>query len=100
MLTILDGSPPPPRAYRVPWHVDRSDARHPRVANMAPEPADLVRAFIMDDASPPASEHWGLVLPSEVCELCLCDRDLASAIVSLAWFRPGDDAEYLWRFSL
>ncbi|WOF21716.1 hypothetical protein N8K70_09970 [Microbacterium betulae] len=99
MLTILDGARTPP-AYRVPWHVDRSDAPHPRVSNIASEPVDVVRAFIMDDTSPPMSERWGLVLPGEVCELCLCDRELASVIVSLAWFRPGEDAEYLWRFSL
>lgn len=84
--------------YRVPWHVDRSDPAHPRVLNASREPADFVRAFVHDDVAPPSSEHWGLVLPDETCELCLCERALASTLVTLAWFRPGEDDEYLWRF--
>lgn len=97
MLTLLPTARPP-LAYRVPWRVNRTDIAHPRVANRSFEPASGVRAFVHDDGSPPGSEHWGLVMPGDVHELCLCDRDLGSAIVTVAWFRLGDDEEYLWRF--
>ncbi|MGW9112382.1 hypothetical protein [Microbacterium sp. NPDC055683] len=100
MLTPLPAPDRRRRAYLVPWDVDRADPDHPRVRNAAKEPADLVRVFVHDETTPPSIEHWGLVLPGEVCELCLCDRDLSRTIVSVAWFRADDGEEYLWRFVL
>lgn len=38
------------------------------------------------------------VLPSEDVELCLCAADLDEVVVTIAWFRPTDGLEYVWRF--
>jgi hypothetical protein len=96
MLRPIDPSEaPPPAAYRVPWVIQRNDPRHPVVTNGSAESADFVRVFLGD------SEHtllWGQVLPAEDIELCLCAVDLDDAVVTLAWFRPTDGLEYVWRF--
>ena len=94
MLRLLSASDS--RPYRVPWTVDRTDERHPRVTNEAAEPADFVRVFRSDGPT----EHWGQVLPAETLELCLCGADLASLTVTLAWYRWSSDEEYCWRFVL
>lgn len=88
---------PPPVAYRVPWLVDRDDRTHPVVTNGSAESADFVRVF-RDGQSGEGTELWGQVLPSEDIELCLCAVDLDEVVVAIAWFRPTDGLEYLWRF--
>lgn len=98
MLRPVDPSEiPPPAAYRVPWIVYRTDPRHPVVVNGSAESADFVRAF-RDDQGSDRTQLWGQVLPSEDIELCLCAADLGDIVVTLAWFRPSDGLEYVWRF--
>lgn len=90
---------PPPSAYRVPWRVIRADASHPVVINDGRDAADFVRVFRDSGDAPERTQLWGQVLPSEEIELCLCasgpDDD---AVVTVAWFRPADGLEYVWRF--
>lgn len=93
---ILPTDSPPPPAYRVPWHVNRDDARHPTIVNESPESADFVRIF--HDQSADSTQLWGQVLPAEIIELCLCEVELDEVVVTVAWFRPGDGLEYVWRF--
>lgn len=98
MLRPIDPSEtPPPAAYRVPWLVQRADPVHPVVINASTESADFVRAF-RDDQGGDGTQLWGQVLPSENIELCLCAADLDEVVVTLAWFRPTDGLEYVWRF--
>ncbi len=98
MLRPLDPSQtPPPTAYRVPWFILRTDPRHPVVINDGPESADFVRLF-RDDQASAGTQLWGQVLPSEDIELCLCAADLDDVVVTIAWFRPADGLEYVWRF--
>lgn len=84
-------------AYRVPWRVDRIYDTHPLVTNAGRTVLDFVRVFI---EHPPgaATEHWGQMPPGATAELCLCDADPDDTIVTIAWFRPDDGEEYLWRF--
>ncbi|MFT4156818.1 MAG: hypothetical protein QM630_02655 [Microbacterium sp.] len=99
MLRPLDPADvPPPLAYRVPWHVAREDPAHPLVTNISGEPADFVRVLRDDRSGYEGTQLWGQVLPTEQIELCLCAADLDEAVVTLAWFRPSDGVEYLWRF--
>lgn len=98
MLRAVDPhEPPPPVAYRVPWRVDRADARHPLITNAGAAALDFVRVFL-DLGRAAATEHWGQMLPGDAAELCLCDADPDAAVITLAWFRPEDGDEYLWRF--
>jgi len=98
MLRPLDPSEiPPPVAYRVPWLVRRDDPSHPVLCNDGAEPADFVRVF-RDDVPQERTQLWGQVLPGEDIELCLCDADPDDVVVTLAWFRPSDGLEYVWRF--
>lgn len=98
MLRPIDPSEiPSPTAYRVPWFIRRSDPSHPVVINRSSESADFVRVF-RDDQSSESTELWGQVLPSEDIELCLCAADPEEVVVTLAWFRPTDGLEYVWRF--
>jgi len=87
-----------PPAYRVPWAVERVFETHPLVINAGEQPVDFVRVFTQPAAAAGTTEHWGRMLPGETAELCLCDVDLADAVVTIAWFRPDDEAEYVWRF--
>lgn len=87
----------PPLAYRVPWRVDRIYDRHPLITNAGSSPADFVRVFI-DLGRSAATEHWGQMPPGDTAELCLCDAVPDDTVVTLAWFRPEDGEEYLWRF--
>lgn len=99
MLRPVDpAETPPPVAYRVPWHIIRDDSVHPVVVNDGTEAADFVRVFRDDDIRRDRTQLWGQVLPSERVELCLCAADLDEVVVTLAWFRPGDGLEYVWRF--
>ncbi|WP_336646930.1 hypothetical protein [Microbacterium sp. USHLN186] len=99
MLHPIDASQPaPPLAYRVPWVISRSDRTHPVLLNAAREPADFVRVFRDDADHQQVVDLWGQVLPGETVELCLCASDPDEAVVSIAWFRPADGLEYVWRF--
>lgn len=98
MLRPIDPSAsPPPTAYRVPWVIRRSDQSHPIIVNGSSESADFVRVF-RDDENSDGTRLWGQVLPCEDIELCLCAADLDEMVVTIAWFRPTDGLEYVWRF--
>lgn len=90
-------APPPPRP--LPWSVDRS-AAHAVVANASPGPLETVVAHISDGRSPAESEPWGLMLPGEASEMCLCAFNPGSVSVTLSWRWPGDEREFVWRFVL
>lgn len=99
MLRSIDPtSSPPPAAYRVPWQVCRDDDAHPVITNDSAEAVDFVRVFCDDDRDADHTQLWGQVLPAEQIELCLCGADLDDTVVTLAWFRPSDGLEYVWRF--
>lgn len=99
MLRLIDPTdPPPPPAYRVPWRVVRTDAEHPIVINDSRDAADFVRVFRGDGDPADRTQLWGQVLPAEEIELCLCKTDPDDIVVTLAWFRPIDGLEYVWRF--
>lgn len=100
MLRALDPDEAhPPFAYRVPWRVDRIDGRHPLITNAGSAALDFVRVFIHHGVAA-TTEHWGQMPPGDAAEVCLCDADADAdtAVVTLAWFRPDDGEEYLWRF--
>jgi hypothetical protein len=100
MLRAIDSDHPHPSfAYRVPWRVDRIYDRHPLVTNTGPTPLDFVRIFV-DLGRTSATEHWGQMLAGETAEICLCEADPDESIVTIAWFRPDDGEEYLWRFEM
>jgi len=90
--------PPRPSAYRVPWVVERVFDSHALVTNEDDVAAELVRVFTHSRIAEPVTEHWGRMLPGETLELCLCELDPDEAVVTIAWFRPDDGAEYIWRF--
>lgn len=100
MLRALEpGDAVPPSAYPVPWRVDRSVAAHPVVVNASRDPLDFVRAFI-DHPRVCETELWGRMLPGEGAQLCLCDIEVADAVLTIAWFRPETGDEYVWRFTV
>ena len=90
--------PLPPLAYCVPWVISRRDHAHPVVLNAGREPVDFVRVFRADVRDEARVDLWGQVLPGETAELCLCGSDPDEAVVTIAWFRPLDGLEYVWRF--
>lgn len=92
MLRSLD--PSRSRPYRAPWTVDRRDDRHTLVRNDGHEPADFVRAFLVDGSG----AHWGQVLPGEEVVVCLPGVRGQSSRVMLAWYRWRTDDEYCWAF--
>ena len=70
MLRIVtDADCPPPAAYRVPWRIEHIYDAHPLVVNDSTAAADFVRVFVASPSS------------------------------TIAWFRPEDGAEYVWRFA-
>ena len=98
MLRAFDPDEPlPPLAYRVPWRVDRVYDRHPLITNASAATLDFVRVFT-DDGVAQTTEHWGQMPAGDTAELCLCDADPDDTVVTVAWFRPDDGAEYLWKF--
>jgi hypothetical protein len=100
MLRALHAEEPPaPCAYRVPWRVDPVYDRHPLVTNAGPVTLDAVRVFL-DLGTGGVTEHWGRMPAGDTAELCLCDADPDDTVVTIAWFRPEDGEEYLWRFAL
>ncbi|MDA4895346.1 MULTISPECIES: hypothetical protein [Microbacterium] len=90
-----DQSPPP--AYAVPWDVDRRDRLHPVITNLSTE-ADFVRVFASSPAGPQQTQLWGRVRSGQQLEICLCEADVDDTVLTLAWFRPSDGLEYVWRF--
>ncbi|GAA3648360.1 hypothetical protein [Microbacterium marinilacus] len=99
MLRAVDpAESPAPSAHRVPWHVVRDDAAHPLLVNEGSEALEYVRVYVADDATPPELEAWGRMPPGESRELCLCGCDLDDTTVTLAWFLPDDDREWVWSF--
>jgi len=99
MLRPIDPNElPPPPAYRVPWRVVRADATHPIVVNDGRDAADFVRVFRDNGGTAERTQLWGQVLPAEEIELCLCSAGPHEAVVTVAWFRPIDGLEYVWRF--
>lgn len=99
MLRAIDPTEQPPGpAYRVPWLIRRDDPAHPVVINQGREAVDFVRVFREGSAGHERTQLWGQVLPAEDIELCLCATDLEEVVVTLAWFRPSDGLEYVWRF--
>ncbi len=87
----------PTRAYPVPWRVDRVFDTHPLLTNVGDEPVDDVRTFGAHGIAA-ATERLGRVLPGETIDLCLCEADLDSAVLTVCWFRPSTGVEYAWRF--
>lgn len=88
-------------AYRVPWHIDREQGPHAIVTNDSESAVDFVRVFVGTDSSTATgTQLWGQMLPGEACDLCLCNLDPADVVVTLAWFRPENGVEYVWRFVL
>ncbi|MFT4219858.1 MAG: hypothetical protein QM611_05010 [Microbacterium sp.] len=103
MLTPLNPPEHPIRrmtAYRVPWVVERVLDTHPVVVNAGDRTLDFVRVFVHTRASPPVTESRGQMLSGETAELCLCSADPDDVVVTIAWFRPDDGKEYVWRFVL
>lgn len=99
MLRAIDPDEPhPPIAYRVPWHVDRAARPHPVVTNASASALDFVRVFVDDSRWRVETSLWGQMLPGESSDVCLCELDPDDAIVTLAWFRPDNGLEYVWRF--
>lgn len=100
MLRALNppGHRDPTPSYRLPWAVNRLFDSHPLVTNTGAAPVDFVRVFTHSRSGVATTEHWGQMLPGESVELCLCDADLDDTIITLAWFRQEDGAEYVWRF--
>ena len=81
-------------AYPVPWRVERVSDSHPLVVNSGSEPAEAVRVFRSDGST----AHWGSLAPGETLDVCVCDADLDTVIVTLCWFRRSTGVEYAWRF--
>lgn len=96
MLRALEPDDRPAWAYRVPWHVDRSDALHPIVLNAGPEPLGFVRLLIHGSGAS-TTQYWGQLLPAERIDVCLCGIAIDDLIVTVAWFRQGTGEEYCWR---
>ncbi|MCC2034164.1 hypothetical protein [Microbacterium allomyrinae] len=100
MLRAIDPDEPrPTSAYRVPWRIDQVYERHPLIINVGPAAVDFVRVFV-DLGRRSTTEEWGQMLPGDTAEVCLCDADPAGGLVTIAWFRPEDGVEYLWRFAM
>lgn len=87
-----------PSAYLVPWRVERIHESHPLVTNVGADTLDFVRVFVHAAGARPATESWGQMVPGETAELCLCEVDVDDAVVTIAWFRPCEGEEYVWRF--
>ena len=87
----------PDPSYPVPWSIDRRDRTHPVVTNGG-DGIDFVRVFARTSLDPGRTQLWGRVKPGEKLEICLCDTDVDDVVVTLAWFRPDDGLEYVWRF--
>ena len=80
-----------------PWRVRRSFP-HPVVTNASDEPLALARAIIRE-GDRIHTERWGLILPHEQNEICLCGLDTSDLCVTLSWRPAGTEGrELLWQF--
>lgn len=94
--------------YLGPWNLHRCDPRHPVIANISTEPAELVRTTYRSRAGggggggPSGVDRvalWGTVAPDEEFNLCLCDEPAVHTVeVTLAWFGPESPFEQSWSF--
>lgn len=89
----------PEPAYLVPWEIDRRDRTHPMVTNNGGT-IRFVRVFARTSSDPGRTRLWGHVRGGDQLEVCLCDTDVDDMVITLAWFRPEDGLEYVWRFVL
>lgn len=97
MLRVVTPSDsPPPASYPVPWTVSRAPD-HPRVVNTSGDRLEFVRVFV-EAPMGRRTDHWGPVLPGEGIDVCLSGCDPDEAVITVAWFRPGSNLEYCWRF--
>lgn len=87
----------PDPSYPVPWDIDRRDRTHPVVTNLGGE-VHFARVFSRTSRDPERMRLWGRVRPGDQLEVCLCDVDPDDVVVTLAWHRPEDGLEYIWRF--
>jgi len=84
-------------AIPAPWRVRRSFP-HPVVTNASDAPLALARAMIRvgDDVH---LEQWGLMLPHDQNEICLCGLETGDLCVTLSWRSAGAEGrELLWQF--
>jgi hypothetical protein len=58
----------------------------------------FVRVFARASSDPGRTQLWGHVRRGDQMEVCLCDADVDDIVITLAWFRPEDGLEYVWRF--
>ncbi|WP_188699564.1 hypothetical protein [Microbacterium nanhaiense] len=80
-----------------PWRVRRSFP-HPVITNVSDHPLALARAIIRvgDDVH---TERWGLVLPGDQNEVCLCGLETHDMCVTISWRPSGAEGrELLWQF--
>ncbi|WP_156762003.1 hypothetical protein [Microbacterium karelineae] len=85
-------------ARPTPWRT-RRDGAHPVVTNISGEPLEYARAIIRA-GDRVTTERWGVVLPDDANEICLCGLDPSDLCVTLSWRRAGVDEELLWQFVL
>lgn len=80
-----------------PWRVRRSFP-HPIVTNVSEHPLALARAIIrVGDRV--HTEQWGLVLPQDQNEICLCGLTTHDMCITLSWRATGAEGrELLWQF--
>lgn len=86
-------------AYRVPWRVERLHESHTLVTNASHTPLDIVRVFVQIGSTRTETHMWGFITPGESAELCLCAIEPDDCVVTVAWFRPDDGREYVWRYA-
>ncbi len=108
MLSTPDSFNSPHDDYLGPWNLHRCDPRHPVIANISTEPAELVRTTYRSRAGggggggPSGVDRvalWGTVAPDEEFNLCLCDEPAVHTVeVTLAWFGPESPFEQSWSF--
>lgn len=80
-----------------PWRVRRSFP-HPVVTNVSDAPLALARAMIRE-GDEVHLEQWGLVLPGDQNEICLCGLETGDLCVTLSWRSTGAEGrELLWQF--
>lgn len=80
-----------------PWRVRRSFP-HPVVTNVSDAPLALARAMIRE-RDEVHLEQWGLVLPGDQNEICLCGLETGDLCVTLSWRSTGAEGrELLWQF--
>ena len=85
-------------AYPLPWRVERLHESHSLVTNIGVTTLDMVRVFVHLGSARTETHHWGIMAPRDSAELCLCALDAGECVITVAWVRPRDGREYVWRF--